>query len=280
MPEPRTELRWTEDECASFWRQYGERAQPAIERACRALSRVKTDHGMAPEDMMAWSDDRVWALSRKSGWPFFHDAPTPSDAADRVARSAKTLARWAYLGLCRAHWRRTTRDQAIAGEVTRVERLAITRSSSPAIEQNEEVSQRLEAIRARVSGKVLARLSASWPEEGDRRRVAVALGATTPEDESLMQQVEDRDVTRNTVDQMRSRSRRDVRAAMASVTRPASAVIAIIAAVFLVASPVSGAGKGGEQSGGRGGMLVNDGAVADLGPLSSGEQSGGRGGKG
>ena len=87
-----------------FWDLYEQQARQPIERACRHQSRIKTDSSMDIDDMIAWIDTRVWTMLEKSAYPTFHDDPTPEEAIDRLIRHAPTLARWAYLALCRSHF--------------------------------------------------------------------------------------------------------------------------------------------------------------------------------
>ena len=58
-----------DDTQQQFWQGYADAVQPAIERECRRLSRIRSDNGLPPEDMMAWVDDRVWRMLRDGVLP-------------------------------------------------------------------------------------------------------------------------------------------------------------------------------------------------------------------
>lgn len=242
---------FTPEQHEEFWKLYAERIQPAIERASRSASRKLTGNGMNPDDMAAWIDDRVWALQRSGRWPFFHDSPAPRGAIDRIEGSIATLVRWAYLALSRKHWRRRSAETRYLSGLSRSERLAMVCSSSAPLEQQEELRDLVTQIREKVSARARARLAASWPEEAERHRVALALDVAEQEDEALIERVASGQVTQNTVDQMRSRSRKEIRVTLESAMRKAMLiVVAAVAAILLTASP---APAGEQTGGGRGG---------------------------
>lgn len=270
-----------------FWMLYNREARPAIERACRAMSRSRTDNGMDECDMIAWVDDKVWRMLETGAWPAFHDGPAPDVAAERLRDAAGLLARWSYLGLCRNYWRHVSRHApgASEGEVTRVERLACTRSNGERVEINEEVAADLERIRTAISERVRGRVAASWPERSERHRVALMLDASRPETDALVERSVGGEMKPNTILQMRIRSRRHIRDAI-----PGCATLVCVAAFVLFASA---ARADGEQTGGRKGRIVapqtaaapsaNPEECITLCALSAsgtkgGEQSGGRGG--
>lgn len=269
-----------------FWMLYNREARPAIERACRAMSRTRTDNGMDECDMMAWVDDKVWRMLETSAWPAFHDEPAPDVAAERLREAAGLLARWSYLGLCRGYWRHARRHAigSSDGDMTRVERLACTRSNGHRVEISEEVAADLARIRAVISERVRGRVAASWPERSERHRVALMLDASHPETESLVDQSVGGEMKPNTLLQMRVRSRRHICEAIPR--------IALIVGIAFIALSASVARADGEQTGGRKGriasphtaaMLVSSGECAAASALrvsgkNGGEQSGGRGG--
>jgi hypothetical protein len=266
---------YTQAQQNEFWTLYARISQPVIERACRAAARALTDHAMSAEDMMAWVDDRVWRMLREAdavegGWPIFHDQPAPAAAAQRVAEKSKLLARWAYLALSRTTWRRKAREAKYLKGMSRVERLAAVEPAEVDFEHFEQVQLDLERIRENVSAKTRANIAASWQDPEDRRRIASALGATDAAAEALIAKADAGQIKANTLDQMRSRGRREVRAALG---RNISRVLALaigIGAMLLASAPAFA----GEQTGGRPGGRP-DAAQRDAGQFA-GEQTGGR----
>lgn len=256
-----------------FWKHYATIAQPAIERACRSFARTLTDNAMSAEDMQAWVDDRVWKMVRRASWPVFHDNPAPLAAAQRVGEKAKLLARWAYVALSRQTWRRKARENKLINGMSRSERLASVSSAPADFEQFEEIALDLERVRTAVSAKVRAQVAASWPEPEDRRRVALALDATAPADDALIAKAEAGEIKPNTLDQMRCRTRKDIR----SILRPPSggagggaAMIGMVVAAFIAVFATAAPAEAGEQTGGRPGRPA---AAAEV---ARGEQTGGR----
>jgi len=259
----------------TFWQLYEREARSAIDAACRSAARRMSDSTMDPADLIAWVDTRVWTMLEKGAYPTFHDDPSPEQAVRRIVENAGTLARWAYLGLCRGHWRRTENEQAYLGGMSRAERLASVSTVGNGFENAERIERDLEKVRANLSDALKAKLAASWPEKDERRRVAQALGATRPEDDALIHATTTGEVKENTVQQMRSRTRKRL-AELFKNTAPLFAIVAL-----LTLGLTSGNAFADEQSGGRGGIASA--AVSELGgsPYAS-EQSGGRkgGGKG
>jgi hypothetical protein len=273
-----------------FWMLYNRESRPAIERACRSMSRSRTDGGMDECDMIAWVDDKVWRMLETDAWPAFHDEPTPEIAAQRLREAAGLLARWSYLGLCRTYWRRLRRlpRGASEGEVSRVERLACTRSDGQRVEVSEDIAQSLDRIRASISERVRGRVAASWPERSERHRVALLLDASEPDTDALIEQSVGGDMKPNTILQMRSRSRRHICEAL----RQCASAICV---AFILLS-VSTTRANGEQTGGRKGRIVSpqqtlspsesgqrplestEFALPSTARTNGGEQSGGRGG--
>jgi len=317
-----------------FWNIYAASVQPAVERACQAVSRARTDNGMPVEDMQAWIDEKVWSMLLCDQEPFFDGFTTgdrsPQESAARLERGAGLLARWAYLALSRSFWRRKNRErryaealgaptstaakplpQAVqassasstagAGSIRtgpapagRAAALAMVNREEAPMEANERIAEDLAKLRDRLDTKTKARLAATWPERGERKRVAMALGVTDEETDRLIDDVSEGRVRANTVDQWRSRSRtRAIDAARGgarggAVIRPLLMVIALVAALLLSASVARA-----EQTGGRGGRAEVNAiiqidtpsshthativAASDIGLRS--EQTGGRGGR-
>lgn len=254
-----------------FWRLYEKQVRTPVERACRRVSRTLTDNAMDPSDMVAWVDQRVWRMLEKGAWPTFHDDPTPEVAVERLEKNAATLARWAHLALVRKTFRRTAREAAyekaraaeIRASVTtsRVEALAATSGQGAAFEQNEQIGADLARVRAAVAERVRQKLAASWPEAGERQRIAMALGVTDEKTDDLIESTTSGDMKVNTVQQMRSRSMREARSIMqdapAKAARAAGglgkAVGAFLLAAMMVLTFSPSSAYAGEQTGGRGG---------------------------
>jgi hypothetical protein len=274
----------------AFWDRYDRQVRPAIERACRQVSRLHADNTMDPDDMAAWVHTRVWRMLEKSAFPTFHDDPTPDAALQRLTVHAPTLARWSYMALARKHWRRLARETP--SEMGRVEHLSVTRRADAELEDREAIDDALAKVRSALPDSVRQKLAASLPEQADRRRAAVALGVTRREDDRLIAQIDSGLIKENTVQQMRSRARRHAADAIgASIRLP---LLALTAAVVMLAHTPA---EGGEQSGGRKGgrtTAIAPAAAAAASPattaghdeqtggrslLARGEQSGGRGGK-
>lgn len=254
-----------------FWNHYAHLAQPAIERACRSFARSLTDNAMSAEDMQAWVDDRVWKMVRRAAWPVFHDNPAPLEAAERVVEKSKLLARWAYVALCRQTWRRKAREAKLINGMSRSERLAAASSAPADFEAFEEIAMDLERVRTTVNAKVRAQVAASWQDPEDRRRVALALDATSPADEALIARAESGEIKPNTLDQMRCRTRKDIR----SILRPPGAGMVILAlSVLLGVLGIVRPAHAGEQTGGRPGRPAV--SVEQPAELARGEQTGGR----
>lgn len=297
-----------------FWRLYEKQVRTPVERACRRVSRTLTDNAMDPSDMVAWVDQRVWRMLEKGAWPTFHDDPTPEVAVERLEKNAATLARWAHLALVRKTFRRTAREAAyekaraaeIRASVTtsRVEALAATSGQGAAFEQNEQIGADLARVRAAVAERVRQKLAASWPEAGERQRIAMALGVTDEKTDDLIESTTTGDMKVNTVQQMRSRSVREARSIMQDAPGKAArgagglgkAVGALLLAAMMVLTFSPTSAYAGEQTGGRGGSRggrsveavpsvegINHGpsatevAQADIADTLKKEQTGGRG---
>lgn len=268
-------LSYTKAEQDTFWMLYGRIAQPAIERACRGYARSLTDNAMSADDMAAWVDDRVWKMLRAGAWPVFHDHPTPEVAAERVTQKARLWARWAHLALSRATWRRKAREARFAASMSREERLASVSAPPEDLERFEEIKLDLDRIRAEVSDRTRRNAAASWHEPADRQRIALALGAVSEQDDRAIADAASGAVKPNTLDQMRSRSRKEIRT-MLTARAPRNTVLFLIvtAAMCLSVSGARGAVQREEQTGGRGGMHATAAYVDHQ--VARGEQTGGR----
>ncbi len=260
-----------------FWQLYDKQARLPIARACRAASRRLTDNAMDADDMAAWVDTRVWRLLEKNGWPTFHDDPTPEAAVERIVANAATLARWAYLALSRKHFRRAERERDYLNGMSRAERLSMVSAEAGKVETSQQVRDDLAKIAAALGKKTSAQLAASWPEVSERRRVAMALGATRAEDDELIDQTTHGEMKENTVQQMRSRARKRLAGVLDEIRRstPLLAVGAALLAVTIATTPAFGGEQSGGRRGGKSAMIAPDDASV---LMSGGEQSGGRGG--
>ncbi len=264
---------YTETEAAAFWPLYAKVSMPAIERACRGAARSLTDNAMSAEDMQAWVDDRMMRMMREGKWPVFHDHPSPADAAQRTAEKAKLLARWAYIALSRKTFREKARQTAHLKDMSRTERLASVSRTDASIEQMEEVNDSLDRLRKSISVKTRLAVAASWPEADERRRVMMELGVSGEDAEAMMQRVEDGEVKANTLDQMRSRSRREIRGILGNGLGMVVLIVGVLVALMSSASPV----MAGEQTGGRPGKKPSlDAGAAMVDQAMRGEQTGGR----
>lgn len=287
-----------------FWRLYEKQVRTPVERACRRLSRTRTDNAMDPDDMIAWVDQRVWKMLETAAWPTFHDSPTPEVAIERLVSNAGTLARWAHLALVRKTFRREAREaayektmavEALAkSTMTRTEVLASTSGAGAAFEKNEAINADLAKVRAAVAERIRQKMAASWTEPGERQRVAMALGVTDESTDELIESATTGDMKVNTVQQMRSRATRGIRSIMqGSAGRLGKAVGAIAIAAFLALSVNPTSAYAGEQTGGRGGSRGGRGVqmsqIEDSGhkdpsvglspsSIAREEQTGGRGG--
>lgn len=261
----------TPEQQDEFWRCYAKVAMPAIERACRSFARSLTDNAMSAEDMQAWVDDRVWKMARRASWPVFHDNPTPTAAADRIVEKAKLLARWAYIALSRQTWRRKAREAKLINGMSRSERLASVSSAPVDFEKFEQIAEDLDRVRKSVSSKVRAQVAASWQETEERRRIALALEAIAPADDALLDKAEKGEIKPNTLDQMRCRTRKEIR----SILRPGATLLAMIVSATLAVLATPAPVEAGEQTGGRPGRTVEAGGHTDP-SVSRGEQTGGR----
>ncbi len=254
----------------------GGKARLPLERACLFASRTKSDSTMDIADMVAWIDTRIWTMLEKQAWPTFHDDPTPEEAIDRIIRHASTLARWAYLGLCRSHFRRLENRANYMGGMSRAQRLSMASSVDTKIEKREELDSAIASLRKSLSANDKQKLAASWIDKADRSRVALVLGATRKEDDRLITKVSGDAMNENAVQQMRSRARKRAQ----EVLNAASKIpVLLIAGIMVISiSMGSSTAQAGEQTGGRRGLsaTTSPDTFAQRGPIVPGEQTGGR----
>lgn len=259
-----------------FWRLYERDARRPIDAACRSASRARSDNTIDPADLIAWVDTKVWRMLEGSASPTFHDDPSPAEAVSRIVRNAKVLARWAYLAVCRKHWRRHEAEQDFLSGMSRTERLAAVSTVGDGLEDRERVNAQLDRVRRAMGDKLRAQVAASWPERGERERVALVLGATHESDDALIERASNGEMKENAVQQMRSRARKRLADILGTAARH-SAMLGIVAAgAFLALAPTQA--FAGEQSGGRRGSMAAEAAAVPAPIAADGEQSGGRGG--
>lgn len=255
-----------------FWDLYEREVRASIERACRHQSRVKTDSTMDIDDMIAWIDTRVWTMLEKDAYPTFHDNPSPEQAIERLLKHAPTLARWAYLALCRSHFRRLENRDGYMQGMSRAERLSMASAVDTKIERREELDNAISALRSALNPTEKQRLAASVQDKEDRNRVALILGATRREDDAMIRKVNAETLNTNTVQQMRSRARKRAQEVLDAAQRAPMWIM--VAALIVTTTIGSGIAEAGEQSGGRKGSMSAPTANTTL--LCEGEQSGGR----
>ncbi|MHA7813138.1 MAG: hypothetical protein ACX94C_07090 [Phycisphaerales bacterium] len=255
-----------------FWDLYEHQAREPIARACRHQSRVKTDSTMDIDDMIAWIDTRVWTMLEKDAYPTFHDDPSSEEAIERLIKHAPTLARWAYLALCRSHFRRLERRDGFMNGMSRAERLSMASAVDSKIERREELDNAIGALRKALNPTEKQRLAASVQEKEDRNRVALVLGATRREDDAMIRKVNAENINTNTVQQMRSRARKRAQEVLDAARK--APLWVMVGAMIVTASLGTTVAEAGEQSGGRRGMAPAQATQIDL--VSEGEQSGGR----
>lgn len=260
-----------------FWRLYERDARGPIERACRSASRRLSEGAVDADDMIAWVDTRVWRMLERSAWPTFHDDPSPEIAVGRLVDHAATLARWAHLGLMRRAFREDEARRSYLGGMSRAERLSMVSAESATMEQREDVAQKLERLRQGLNPKLRQKLAASYPEAGERGRVALMLGATRREDDEAIEKARPGRVKENTVQQMRSRARREAAGVFGAGGRLLKFVT--LGAVGLALGVLSPEALAGEQSGGRKGnrlTVETPVLVASADAAREDEQTGGR----
>jgi hypothetical protein len=235
-----------------FWALYEARARGPVASACARTSRRLSGGQIDVDEMISWIDLKVWKLADRGGWPVFENEPTAEEAVARVIERADLLARWAYLAQVRGHWRRKSHEAEYAD---RVQRLAATHGEPQALERREDIKEKLDMIRKGLDADLRGKLAASWIDESDRKRIATGIGATREADSKMIEKTTEGDMKRNTVEQMRSRTLKKVREAIANRGRPLAILMAVGA--FALASSNAFAGEG-DQTGGRKGASMTE----------------------
>ncbi len=264
-----------------FWTLYESSVRPAIERSCASASRTKTDSTMDIDDMIAWIDTKVWRMLESDGYPTFHDNPTPEQAIERLTTHAPTLARWAYLALCRKHFRRLNRSANFINGLSQAQRLAMTSAVDTTIEDRTLLDDAISSLRDSLTPNEKQKLAASWIEKSDRNRVAMVLGASRKEDDRMITKTTGGGMSENAVQQMRSRARK--RAAEILQNARKLPVIMVATLVLLTVSLSSTSAHAGEQTGGRKGTMtapsqrIASPMLSQSSEIIPGEQTGGRG---
>ena len=237
---------------AEFWEAFDRDARPALERACATHLR-RTGGAVDLDDMISWASCRVWKLVRERPNAIVAESATPSEAVRSIVSAAPLLARWAYLAHIRRSARISVRERN-AEDIEAVRALSAARAEPAAFEQREDIRAGLDSIRQRAGADLRAKLAASWRDPADRARIGTALGAQREQDQDLRDRVARGDIKENTVQQMRSRSLRAVRALFDDTQRLLSiVVVAGLDAISLSAANAKADNDddGGEQTGGR-----------------------------
>ncbi|MBO6514045.1 MAG: hypothetical protein JJ974_08780 [Phycisphaerales bacterium] len=259
-----------------FWSLYESQVRPAIERTCTAVSRSKTDSTMDIDDMVAWIDTKVWRMLKNDQSPTFHDDPSVEVSIDRLVTHASTLANWAYLGLCRKHFRRLNNSSQYLKNMSQAQRLAMTSAVDTQIQDRKDLDEAISSLRESLSANEKQKLAASWIEKSDRQRIALVLGATRREDDRMITKTSGGGMNENAVQQMRSRARKRASQILRNARKLPFYMIASL--VVLTVSLSANQATAGEQTGGRKGMSFSQShsVAMDLGGVIPGEQSGGR----
>ncbi len=239
-----------------FWRLYESKVRPAIEGSCRNASRTLTDSTMDIDDMIAWTDTKVWKMLENDGYPTFHDNPSVDQAIERLTTHAPTLARWSYLALCRKHFRRLNRTSQYITGLSQAQRLAMTSAVDTSIEDRSDLDQAISSLRDSLSASEKQKLAASYIDKADRQRVAMVLGATRREDDRMITKTSGGGMNENAIQQMRSRARK--RAAQILQDAAKMPVFMLATLVILSISVSSSSAIAGEQTGGRKGTMTAD----------------------
>lgn len=237
-----------------FWDLYAERCRASIESACVTHLRRTGNTSIDLDDMISWIDCRVWRLVRERPAELLDESLSPEEAADRIGRASSMLARWAYMALVRSSSRRCERERATE-DIEMVMELARSRSTSSTLEKNEATASALNELRTKLGAELRGRLAASWKQPDERTRIAEALDAKRPEDESLLDSINAGQLRTNTVEQMRSRSLSRSRDIMKSIRRSIALLAVMLSVAFITTAPAyatnGGGDDGGEQTGGR-----------------------------
>ncbi|MGJ8635720.1 MAG: hypothetical protein ACSHX5_02615 [Phycisphaerales bacterium] len=259
-----------------FWAQYESRVRPAIQRSCAAVSRNKTDSTMDIDDMIAWIDTKVWRMLRNDQSPTFHDDPSVEVSINRLVTHASTLANWAYLGLCRKHFRRLNNSSQYMKNMSQAQRLAMTSAVDTKIQDRTELDNAIGSLRESLSANEKQKLAASWIDKADRQRIAMVIGATRREDDRMITKTTGGGMNENAVQQMRSRARKRAAQILRDARKLPFYTIATLA--ILTTSLTTTQATAGEQTGGRRGMLTTQvtASPALQSAIIPGEQTGGR----
>ena len=237
-----------------FWDLYEAQLRSEIERACASHAR-RLGHAVDPDDMVSWTDCRVWKLLEPAPNPIIVEDATESDAIARVRGALPMLVRWAYLAKVRKATRVRTREQGADQDV--IESLGKAKAAPAAFEKSDTVKAGLDALRSRVSADVRSKLAASWPEACERERIADALDVNSDDDKATREKVEQGEVKENTVHQMRSRSLKRTKAVFEGSRDaawrflPMLLIAAIVAVVTVSPAMANDDDDDGEQTGGR-----------------------------
>lgn len=259
-----------------FWSMYESTVRPVIERSCVNVSRAKSDSTMDVDDMIAWIDTKVWRMLESDSSPTFHDDPSAEEAIQRLTTHASTLARWAYLGLCRKHFRRLNNSSAYIKNLSQAQRLAMTTSVNTKIQDRSELDEAIRSLREDLSANEKQRLAASWIDPADRKRIALVIGATRREDDRMITKTSGGGMNENAVQQMRSRARKRAAQILQDAKKLPFYIIATLAVISISLSSTQV--SAGEQTGGRKGMKAQPISTVSVesNPLGKGEQTGGR----
>jgi hypothetical protein len=253
-----------------FWDLYEREVRQPIERACLHTSRTLTDSSMDIDDMIAWIDTKVWRMLSNSSYPTFHDDPSAEQAIERLKAHASTLSRWAYLALCRKHFRQLNRRNEYINGLSQSQRLAMTSAVDAKIEDRSEMDEAIGSLRSALSAKEKQNLAASYIDKADRQRIAMVIGATRKEDDRMITKATGGGMNENTVQQMRSRARKRAAEILRNARKLPFYLIASVLILTISLSPSQA--EAGEQTGGRKGSMT----AQVQSPPTPGEQTGGR----
>jgi hypothetical protein len=253
-----------------FWDLYERHVRQAIERACQRTSATLTDSTMDIDDMIAWVDTKVWRMLSNESYPTFHDNPTPEDAIERLKTHSTTLSRWAYLALCRKHFRQLNRRNEYISGLSQSQKLAMTSAVDTTIENRAELDQSINKLRETLTAKEKQNFAASYINKSERQRIAMIIGAIRREDDRMITKATGGGMNENTVQQMRSRARRRAAEILKNARKLPFYLVASLVILSISLSPTQA--RAGEQTGGRKGSMT---AQMDPQPIP-GEQSGGR----
>lgn len=254
-----------------FWDLYERDVRQAVERACHRTSATLTDSTMDIDDMIAWIDTKVWRMHSNDSYPTFHDKPSPEDAIERLKTHSTTLSRWAYLALCRKHFRQLNRRNEYISGLSQSQKLAMTSAVDTTIENRAELDQSISKLRQTLTAKEKQNFAASYINKSERQRIAMIIGATRREDDRMITKTTGGAMNENTVQQMRSRARRRAAEILRNAKKLPFFLVASLVILTISLSPTQA--QAGEQTGGRKGTMSTQ--TMDTNPIP-GEQTGGR----